>query len=281
MDFYITKYQGKMVQSIAPLFQALVPGIRRLEEEDNAREELTAEARKQAEEAGAESEAQARRKQRRTTEDARRLARRVCIRMASTANRCYWLSTAEVDVQILTGGGCLQSHNHQRLFTRQLQFATHADVDAHARVTQLEAEDEQPSSDVQNEHRQVVATLRLQDEELRAAAAQPRAEGDETTLHLQDEERGAGAAQPGAEDEQALSDVEGEDVDVIEAVSSTSSTNAADDFAHRGPTLQSMPNYICRMYVTRIRRRAARTRAASMFAQVVHNTPSRACTCSA
>eukprot|EP00959_Pyramimonas_sp_CCMP1952_P056737 1185064-Pyramimonas_sp.AAC.1 len=39
------------------------------------------------------------------------------------ANRCFWLSTTEVALRILTGGDCLQSHHNARLFTRQLQRA--------------------------------------------------------------------------------------------------------------------------------------------------------------
>jgi len=49
----------------------------------------------------------------------------LCIRLASVANRCFWLSSAEVTVHILTGGDCLQSHNNVRLFTKQLQWMMH------------------------------------------------------------------------------------------------------------------------------------------------------------
>jgi hypothetical protein len=34
MDYYITKYQGKMMQSITPLFQAMTQGIRKLEQQE-------------------------------------------------------------------------------------------------------------------------------------------------------------------------------------------------------------------------------------------------------
>ena len=34
MDFYITKYQGKMMQSMTPLFAAMTQGIRKLEEQE-------------------------------------------------------------------------------------------------------------------------------------------------------------------------------------------------------------------------------------------------------
>ena len=39
MDFYITKYQGKPMEALAPLFQAMNGGIRRLEQEEREKEE--------------------------------------------------------------------------------------------------------------------------------------------------------------------------------------------------------------------------------------------------
>ena len=62
-------------------------------------------------------------KKRKTQEDLTKRARRLTIRLAAMANRCYWLSTTEIATHILTGGDCLQSHNNQRLFTRQLEWA--------------------------------------------------------------------------------------------------------------------------------------------------------------
>ena len=34
MDFYITKYQGKMMESLSPLFQTMTSGIHRLEAQE-------------------------------------------------------------------------------------------------------------------------------------------------------------------------------------------------------------------------------------------------------
>ena len=34
MDFYITKYQGKMMESLTPLFQTMTSGIHRLEHQE-------------------------------------------------------------------------------------------------------------------------------------------------------------------------------------------------------------------------------------------------------
>ena len=40
MDYYITKYQGKMMQSMTPLFTAMTQGIRKLEEQEKQAEQL-------------------------------------------------------------------------------------------------------------------------------------------------------------------------------------------------------------------------------------------------
>ena len=34
MDFYITKYQGKMMEALTPLFQTMLGGIQRLEQQE-------------------------------------------------------------------------------------------------------------------------------------------------------------------------------------------------------------------------------------------------------
>jgi hypothetical protein len=98
MDFYITKYQGKIMEALTPLFQTMLGGIQRLEQQEQQEEDPP-------------------HKKRKTMEDLERRARQVCIRLASMANRCFWLSACEVAVHILTAGDCLQSHNNLRLFT--------------------------------------------------------------------------------------------------------------------------------------------------------------------
>ena len=40
MDYYITKYQGEMMQSMTPLFAAMTQGIRKLEEQEKQAEQL-------------------------------------------------------------------------------------------------------------------------------------------------------------------------------------------------------------------------------------------------
>ena len=121
MDYYITKYQSKQMEALTPLFKSLLPGIQRLaaeQEEEDAAKEVE---RQRAEGAGDEEGPS--RKRGRTLEELRTRARKHVIRLASAANRCYWLSTCEVAIQILTGGDCVQSHKNVRLFTRQLAWA--------------------------------------------------------------------------------------------------------------------------------------------------------------
>ena len=52
MDFYITKYQGKMMESMTPRFQSMLGGMQRLEQQE--REEQEEEARKLLYEGGAD-----------------------------------------------------------------------------------------------------------------------------------------------------------------------------------------------------------------------------------
>ena len=120
MDFYITKYQGKPMESLTPLFQSMTDGVHRLERQEEQEEAEAESARKAAaDETGLEPA----RKQQKTMEDIARRARRLTIRLASMANRCFWVSAAELTVHILTDGDCLQSHNNITIFTRQLQWA--------------------------------------------------------------------------------------------------------------------------------------------------------------
>ena len=51
MDFYITEYQGKMMESKTPLFHSMLGGMRRLEQQE--REEQEEEACKVLSEGGA------------------------------------------------------------------------------------------------------------------------------------------------------------------------------------------------------------------------------------
>ena len=98
----------------------MTDGVIRLERQEEV-EEAEAESSRMAlaNETGGEPAP----KQRKTREDVLRRARRLTIRLAAMANRCFWVSAAELTVHILTDGDCLQSHNNLTIFTRQLQWA--------------------------------------------------------------------------------------------------------------------------------------------------------------
>jgi hypothetical protein len=221
MDFYITKYQGKMMESLTPLFQTMTTGIQRLEQQEKEEAEKS---RLALEDSIPQGEAKKRKTQ---AEEAAR-ARRVCVRLASMANRCYWLSTTEVTTHILTGGDALQSHHNQRMFTRQLQWA----MQQCKRILNKEA----PIEDVAQSQQSIQTArvqLRMPDDD-QGGAPQP-AEDD-----VEDQ---GGAPQPAEENVES-------DVEVIEMDTCTTSTNASDDYTHRGFRLQTMPFYVYRMYVT-------------------------------
>ena len=91
MDYFITKHQSKVMETLAPLFKSLLPGIKRLEVEQKEEDAAVEAERRRAEEAGGH-EPQTR-KRGRTTQELRARARRRVLRLASAANRCYWLST--------------------------------------------------------------------------------------------------------------------------------------------------------------------------------------------
>ena len=93
MDFYITKYQGKPMESLTPLFKSMTEGVIRLERQE---EEEQAEAESARMALATETGGEPPPKQRKTKEDLLRRARRLTCRIASMANRCYWVSPAEL-----------------------------------------------------------------------------------------------------------------------------------------------------------------------------------------
>ena len=85
MDFYITKYQGKPMESLTPLFRSMTDGVHRLERQEEQEEAEAESARKAAaDETGLEPA----RKQQKTMEDIARPVRRLTIRLAFMTNRC-------------------------------------------------------------------------------------------------------------------------------------------------------------------------------------------------
>ena len=215
MDFYITKYQGKPMESLTPLFLAMLSGIHRLEQQEE-QEQADAEVERQAlEDNGGAPQPAA--KQRKTGDELARRARRVTIRLASMANRCFWVSAAELVVHILTDGDCLQTHNNIRIFTRQLQWA----IQQCKRQLNHEPEDELPDFSHQR---------------VQAVAFQVSTK----------------AARNSASDEHEEENAAGDHAEIERAEACTASTNTSDDYAHRGSKLSTMPFYVYRMYVRRI-----------------------------
>ena len=144
------------------------------------------------------------------------------------ANRCFWLSTTEVALHILTGGDCLQSHHNVRLFTRQLQWA----CQQCKRLLNHEGAGEDQQG----------AQLPIQAVRIQIPVAE---EGEEDAA-------GGTSCAPQPAGETPAGDEQADGADSEDMQVCTTSTNTADDYAHRGPRLQSMPYYIYRMYVRRV-----------------------------
>ena len=112
-----------MVQSLTPLVQAMTNGIHRLELQEKQQQEQEEQRREDAASRAADETQQNQpRNTPKTLEDLQRRARRICVRLASMANICFWLSATEIVVRLLIGDDCIQSHYNIRLFTRQLKW---------------------------------------------------------------------------------------------------------------------------------------------------------------
>ena len=194
------------MESVTPPFHSKLGGMQRLEQQE--REKQEEEARKVLSEGGADGEDQTMAKRRRACEHVARRARRLCIRLASMANRWLWLSTTEVALHILTGGDCFHSHHTVRFFTRQLQWA----CQYYKRLLNHEGAGEVQQSEQRPIQPVLLHILIAEDEEPHSAG------------------RTGGAPQPAGEtpagDEQDVG-AEGENMQAC-----TTSTNTADDFVH-------------------------------------------------
>ena len=88
MDFYITEYQSKPLESMTPLFQAMALGIHRLEQEE-AEEPSVRTALQAAAVLDNTAPEQPRRGGRRIQENIANRGRRLCIHIALQCNRCF------------------------------------------------------------------------------------------------------------------------------------------------------------------------------------------------
>ena len=244
MDFYIAKYQGKMMQSLIPLFQTMRDGIHRLQEEEKKKMQT------QASEAATEStDTPSAAKKRKTLADTKSKARRVCIRLASMANRCYWLSTTEIAVHIITGGDCLHTHKNQRLFTRQLQWS----LQQCKRSLSDEGEPEESTDGHQSVE---IVGVKVRSSRGASQRAAEHVNGDPLPFEQHVEE------------------------EVVETTMFTTNTNTADDYAHRGTPLQTMPFYVYRMRVLRKSKQMSQQPEEEQTASsLTHTTHWQAATC--
>ena len=206
------------MELLTPLFKCMTAGVTRLEDQE-AQEQAKADSARLAValETGEEPPA----KQPKTKDDILARARRLTIRLASMANRCFWVSAAELTVHILTDGDCLQTHNHCAIFTKQIQWA----LQECKKQLNKEPSEKEPE----------LTHLKLQT----------------VAIHVKDEV----AHNDEDEDAEESDNDEKVDDDFISKVEvCTHSTNATDDYTHRGTQLWNMSLYVYRMYVRRIPR---------------------------
>ena len=97
----------------------MTDGVQRLKRQEAVKEAQAETARKTtAEETALEPVT----KKQKTMENITRRARRLTLRLASMANRCFGVSAAELAVRILTGGDRMQSHNDLTIVTSTIQW---------------------------------------------------------------------------------------------------------------------------------------------------------------
>ena len=96
------------MESLTPLVRCMTNGVHRLERQEEQEEAEAERARKAV---VGETGLELAPKQPKTKEEIARRARRLTIRLASMANRCFWLSQDELTVHILTEGGATASWN--------------------------------------------------------------------------------------------------------------------------------------------------------------------------
>ena len=146
------------------------------------------------------------------------------------ANRCFWLSAAELLIHVYADGDCLQSHKNITVFTKQLQWA----MQQCKKILNNDTPEERRQQEFAN-----VETVSVHVTPGSASAPQPGVDA---------------AAQPAVGDNEEDGDDDGgsDDVDIVKIEASTNSTNASDDYAHRGPKLGNLTLYTYRMYVRRI-----------------------------
>ena len=92
-DYYITKYQGKLLAQMQNLLANIAFGLRRLEEEEEALGGV-----------------------RGVVQPVQERARRATLKIAAAANRCSWVSSCEMASFIRTGGDARRTHRPVHIF---------------------------------------------------------------------------------------------------------------------------------------------------------------------
>lgn len=99
-DYYITKYQAKMCQTLLPIMQQMYTSMKRWQQE-------------------MEQEKSAEKKPRLSVHEK---ARKTALKLASAANRCYWHSFSEIYLMVQIGDDYYATHVMVTLFTRRLLY---------------------------------------------------------------------------------------------------------------------------------------------------------------
>ncbi|CAE7160870.1 unnamed protein product [Symbiodinium necroappetens] len=212
-DFYITKYVAKPLQSMKPILEQFSLAMVRLEAE-----------------IAAQPDAAKRRKL-----DPATHAKRTLLKLAHAGNRCFWQSATELCTILLTGGDMLQTHVVQtapwlqeshRVFFKQVSFMAckakeliNTDIDAV--IGQIEE-----NTDIHSNIGQIE-----ENNDIHAVIGQIEENND---IH----------AVSGSSDDEA----KGPRIEIM----SMKTTNAADDYAHRGAALRSFHFLGYQMYVRRV-----------------------------
>ncbi len=130
VDFYMTKYQAKPQQALAPAMSTIAKGLRRQEEEAEAR----------ADESDAPQQQQ--------------VALSKLRRIIFSANRCHWYSQCEIAIFIMTKGHTICTHATTPIFTARLRYMAEEckrllnEQKDHTRPDDATAGDPAPSSSI-------------------------------------------------------------------------------------------------------------------------------------
>lgn len=230
IDFYITKYVAKPLSTLKPLLDQFKQTMLKMEQDKAQLETPPLE----------------------NQESIKAQAKTTLLKIANAANACQWQSATELATVLMTGGDMLQTHTSHTVFCKQVIYMMHQAktvlLHEHAETT---CEDDLTMDSVHVDLLSVQQAVpdkapeRSTDHCSDAGDNDLGADGnsaDQDTEHDVDENQNSPKAKP---DEATESDEE-----KPQNIQETS-TNMADDYAHRGPHLKDL-NYF--VYATFVRR---------------------------